>query len=493
MNKENIISTKANTLYALQNLLTHSMIEEMFILYIGDFYKDRHAVCRQIMEQFKGKRIVVRSSYSNEDSFSHSNAGHYKSVLDVDSSDDSQIIASIEEVIRSYETDTELEYEQVLIQRQAEDVAISGVVFSRDTHGNRPYYLINYDDNGSTDSVTSGQGGISLWIARDCDVNHLPLPWKNLIISVKEAEAILDGLTLDIEFAVNSRNEITLFQLRPLVASIRQERSMEDSAYFSLKKKLLEQYLSCENVIDHCPMMFSDMAFWNPSEIIGANPHPLDYSLYLKILMSHAWNKGLRELNYKTVNENLMYRLGNKPYISLDYSFYSLIPADLPENLTKKLVAFYKDRIAKNPTSHDKIEFEIVYSSFDFSTDRNTELLFEYGWSNEERNVLINALRRLTITTISNQRQFIHNDYLSLRKLELIRQRSEEFYNKEHPSPKDLVDEIFRLLEGIRYYGTPQFARQARIAFMSRAFCRTLVESGWFSEEEMNSFMSGVT
>lgn len=493
MKNHTIISTKANTLFALQSLLTHSMIEEMFILYIGDFYKDRHAVCRQIMEQFKGKRIVVRSSYSNEDSFTHSNAGHYKSILDVDSSDDSQIIASIEEVIHSYEETDKLDYEQVLIQRQAEDVVISGVVFSRDIHGNRPYYLINYDDNGSTDSVTSGQGGTSLWIARDSDVSRLPLPWSNLIISVKEAESILDGLTLDIEFAVNSRNEVTLFQLRPLVASIRQERSMEDSAYFSLKKKLLLQYLSYENVITHSPMMFSDMAFWNPSEIIGTNPHPLDYSLYLKILTSHAWNEGLRELNYKAVNENLMYRLGNKPYISLDYSFYSLIPADFPEDLTERLVTFYKDQIVKNPTSHDKIEFEIVYSSFDFSTDKNTELLFDYGWTNEERNVLINALRRLTISVIGNQRTFIHNDYVSLHKLELIRQRSEEFYKKEHPSSKDLIDEIARLLEGICYYGTPQFARQARIAFMSRAFCRTLVESGWFCEDEMNAFMSGVT
>ncbi|MGN0515029.1 MAG: gamma-glutamyl-gamma-aminobutyrate hydrolase family protein [Lachnospiraceae bacterium] len=488
-----IISTKANTLYALQNILTNSKIEEMFILYIGDFEKNPHAVCRQIMEQFKGKRIVVRSSYSNEDSFNHSNAGHYKSILDVDSSDDNQIIASIREVIHSYENDHPLDYEQVLIQRQAEDVVISGVVFSRDIHGNRPYYLINYDDNGSTDSVTSGHGGTSLWIARDCETATLPVPWKNLIVSVKEAESILDGLTLDIEFAIDSKNQVTLFQLRPLVASIRQERYMEDSAYFSLKKELKNQYLSYRNEIDGSNMMFSDMAFWNPSEIIGANPHPLDYSLYLRILTSHAWNEGLRPLGYRPVYNDLMYKLGNKPYISLDYSFYSLIPNDLPDYLVKKLVNFYKTKIAANPTSHDKIEFEIVYSSFDFSTDKATEQLLDAGWTNEERNILINSLRKLTITTISKQREFIHDDYASLHKLELIRQRSEEIYHKENKSPKELIDEIARLLDGICYYGTPQFARQARIAFMSRAFCRTLAESGWFSEKEMDAFMSGVT
>lgn len=493
MDKESIISTKANTLYALSNILTHSKIEEMFILYVGDYKKDKLLVCHQIMKQFKGTRIVVRSSYSNEDSMQRSNAGHYKSILDVDSSNDSQIMASIDEVIHSYETDHPLDYEQVLIQRQAEDVVISGVIFSRDIHGNRPYYLINYDDNGSTDSVTSGRGGISLWIARDCLIAELPQPWRNLMISVQEAESVLDGLTLDIEFAINSHNEVTLFQIRPLVASIRQERNMEDSAYFSLKKSLKEQYLNYPNKIDNCQMMFSDMAFWNPSEIIGANPHPLDYSLYLKIITSRAWNSGLIPLGYKDVNYDLMYQLGNKPYISLDYSFYSLIPADFPEELGRKLVNFYKKRLIENPTSHDKVEFEIIYSSFDFSTDKNTLLLLDNGWTNEERNILINSLRKLTISTISNQRSMIHDDYDSLHKLEIIRQRSEEFYEKDGKSVNELIREIGRLLDGISYYGTPQFARQARIAFMSRAFCRTLVESGWFTETEMDAFMSGVT
>lgn len=493
LDNRTIISTKANTLYALSKILNFSKIEEMFILYIGDYEKDKLGVCHQIMEKFRGTRIVVRSSYSNEDSMQRSNAGHYKSVLDVDSSDDAQIMESIEEVIRSYEKDHPLDYEQVLIQRQAEDVIISGVVFSRDIHGNRPYYLINYDDKGSTDSVTSGRGGSSLWIARDSVYENLPSPWSELIRSVKEAESILDGLTLDIEFAINSKNEVTLFQIRPLVASIRQERNMEDSAYFSLKKKLREQYLSYENVIEHKPMMFSDMAYWNPSEIIGANPHPLDYSLYLKIITSHAWNEGIRTLGYRAVDQDLMYQLGNKPYISLDYSFYSLIPADLPEEMVTRLVDFYRDRLKENPTAHDKIEFEIIYNTFDFSTDKNTLALLDAGWTNEERNILINSLRRLTIATISNQRQFIHDDYTSLQKLDLIRQGSEAALKRDNISTTELVTEISRLLDGIRYYGTPQFARQARIAFMSRAFCRTLVESEWFTESEMDSFMSGVT
>ena len=92
-----LISTKADTLFALRSLVRESVIEEMYILYIRDYQKDKQAVCREIMEQFKGRRIVVRSSSSAEDSFQRSNAGHYKSILDVNSSSKEEIIRAAKE------------------------------------------------------------------------------------------------------------------------------------------------------------------------------------------------------------------------------------------------------------------------------------------------------------------------------------------------------------------------------------------------------------
>ena len=165
-----IISTKANTLYAMKNLITHAKIERMYILRVKDYWRDKESVCREIRERFGGCRIVVRSSSSHEDCLKSSNAGHYKSILDVDSASLQEIEESVDEVIDSYEEDMEsAAEEQVLIQRQATGVCISGVIFTRDLRENRPYYLVNYDDHGSTDSVTSGRGGKMLWIARDVE------------------------------------------------------------------------------------------------------------------------------------------------------------------------------------------------------------------------------------------------------------------------------------------------------------------------------------
>lgn len=486
-----ILSTKANTLHALRSVLKLSRIEEMYILRIGDFFADREKVCREIMEQFAGCRIVVRSSSTNEDSMRRSNAGHYRSVLDVDSADLSQIIASVEAVIHSYRKDIEvLELEQVLIQRQAERVICSGVIFTRDLQGNRPYYLINYDDGGATDSVTGGRGGKTLWVSRSASADNLPAPWSGLLLAVQEAEQILEGLALDIEFAVDADGEVILFQIRPLVAGYRTEKVMDDSEYFARKAVIRKHYLSVPGMLSDT-MLLSDMAFWNPSEIIGANPRSLDYSLYRRIITSGAWNEGLLPLGYRKVEGDLMYRLGNKPYVSLDKSFFALQPAAIPDNLSKRLAHFYADKLRKNLTAHDKIEFEIVYTSYDFTTKERSRELLSAGFSEEERSLLLTELKRLTDHAIAAQHEMLVGDRALLDRLNALREQT--LQTAEEMDHHRIIDAIRKLLDAISADGVAPFARQARMAFMARAFCLTLVEAGDFTEDEMDRFMTSVS
>lgn len=491
---KNIISTKANTLYALRALITRSRIEEMFILYVGDYQKDKGLICRQIKTQFKGCRIVVRSSSSNEDCFTRSNAGHYKSILDVDSSDIEEIEYSVDEVIRSYGKDIEfMSREQVLIQRQAEEVCISGVVFTRDLQGNRPYYLVNYDGNGSTDSVTSGCGGATLWVSRDVVVEALPQPWKNLLLAVQEVEQVLEGTTLDIEFAIDSQNVVTLFQIRPLAASYHQERLMDDAMFINRKEVLKRLYCSKKSSITGEPMMLSDMAFWNPSEIIGSAPRPLDYSLYREIITTSAWNTGLLQLGYRKVPEELMIQIGNKPYISLDYSFYSLIPASISEELARKLTYYYMEELKKNLTAHDKIEFEIVFSCYDFSTQKRLDKLLAAGFTKEERDEIAAALKKMTVEAVQYHKETLEDDVASLSDLNQVKEWAEMILKRQDGGIPDLIRQICRLLDSLKILGTPQFTRQARQAFMARAFCTSLTENGWFTDKEMDDFMRSIS
>ena len=418
-----IISTKANTLYAMKNLIKKASIEEMYILRVEDFWRNKNQVCTEIMEKFGGCRIVVRSSSTQEDCMKSSNAGHYKSILDVDSASRAQIVESIEAVIQSYEKDIKgISNEQVLIQRQAIDVCVSGVVFSRDLKGKRPYYLVNYDDLGSTDSVTSGRGGKTLWIARNVSLYQLEERWRNLITAVTEVESIIEDIPLDIEFAIDSHNQVILFQVRPLAAGYREGRYIDDYSFFARKGQIRREYEEHLDAITGKPMKLSDMAFWNPSEIIGSNPRALDYSLYREIITHHAWNEGIRTLGYRAFNEDLMYQVGNKPYINLTYSYYSLIPASIPEPLALRLVQYYQTRLEEDLSAHDKIEFEIIFSSYDFMTEENSKRLLRYGFTEEERKLLVREVKKLTIDAVMNQEKILKEDLEALKRLENCRE-----------------------------------------------------------------------
>ena len=494
MSKDSLISTKANTLLALSNLLKESVIEEMYILLVEDYTENPDLVVSQIMEQFNGCRIVVRSSTSEEDKKNSSNAGRYKTILDVDSGSGPAIHHAVKEVIRSYENDIKnVRREQILIQRQATDVLFSGVVFTRELHGNRPFYLINYDDSGSTDSVTGGSGGSTLWISRDIKTESIDVPWRQLLRSVREIEGLLEKVVLDIEFAIGKDGRVILFQVRPLAASYRQEQVMSDLEFFDRKNSLKEEYVSEKSEITKRPMLLSDMAFWNPSEIIGSNPRTLDYELYREILTSHQWNYGIRTLGFRATDKELMYRVGNKPYISLENSFYALIPQKVPEDLAVKLVGFYSERLKNNLTAHDKIEFEIVYSSYDFMTENDSRVLLENGFSDKERNILLDTLKNVTETTVKNHFKTVDADLRILKSLEKERLRYENNLEKGYNDCYTLVSDILGLLRYLGKYGTEPFARQARMAFMARAFWRSLVTIGAITEDQSNAFMQTVS
>ncbi len=490
---QQMVSTKANTLYALSKVIKKSKIEPMYILPITEYENNSENIIKDIENRFLGEQIVVRSSSSKEDSFKTSNAGHYESVLGIDSSDSLEIRTAIEKVMSSYHKDSDnIEHEQILIQRQATHVHYSGVIFTRDIQGNRPYYLINYDDQGSTDSVTSGSGGKTIWIIKNVNPDKLDGIWGKLIAAVQEIELFLNGMALDIEFAINESDEVIIFQVRPLVASYKMGKNVDDGQFFNRCDEIKNQYRHSVNTVLNNHMMLSDMAFWNPSEIIGSNPRNLEYSLYRDIITKEAWNSGIAAIGYRKINEELMYQLGNKPYICLEYSFYSLIPQSLDEKLAKKVVKYYCDRLSEDKTAHDKIEFEIAYTTYDFSTEKNSRQMFEYGFSKEERDIFLKSLYSLTEDCLNNYEDILSKDMLSLKLMDNVREPIEEALDLNGLSTKEMLKSVLSLLEVIKKYGTPQFTRQARLAFMARAFCRTLVEAGYFTDEEMDAFMKSI-
>ena len=288
-----------------------------------------------IKKEFKNT-IIVRSSSIHEDGNLTSNAGMFHSELNVNPHDEKNLTNSINKVVKSYQNIQHLNpNDQILVQSQTKDVQLSGVLFTRDINQNSPYYVINYDESNKTDTVTSGRVSKNIRIARNAVSKIKDVRWKTLLKSINEIELLLDGLALDIEFALNNKNEVIIFQVRPL-AAVNKFVDIDDKIIFNLLENTHIEFNRLKKLNSFLnTFTLSDMSFWNPAEIIGSRSDELSYSLYHYLILYDSWTKGLSDLGYKKINKPLMVRLLNKPYICVELAFKALLPEGLSASTEK--------------------------------------------------------------------------------------------------------------------------------------------------------------
>ena len=485
------ISTKGETLKHFSPILKKSRIEKLFIFTVKQWESNQKDIINSIKNQFSDQKVIVRSSALIEDSMKSSYAGAFKSVLDVPSNKNKLLTDSISSVVESYGSKADKKkQDQILVQHQTESIKVSGVIFTRNLEANTPYYMINYDDEyGKTDLVTSGAGGKRVEILRTQDSQILS-EWMNLIEAVKEIETLLSGIALDIEFGINKNNEVIIFQIRPLAANLKIRQNSDSEIYriiedmeFDLDQKRKEMG-SLKNIFS-----YSDMAFWNPSELIGDRPNYLDYSLFNYLIMKSNWNKALVPLGYTPVDKELMVLLAGKPYINLPYSFISLLPDKLSPKLKDRLIRHYYNKLESKPELHDKIEFDIVHNCYDFSIDLYMNELKDDAFTEEETEELRNELLKLTNKIIINSRRIFSDDESSLRLLTNNRKQLRVSLSKDYDF-KTAVGLAKKLIDDVNKYGIIQFSRVARMAFIGRRIIASSEKSQLIDSDLINDFWS---
>ena len=150
-----VLGTKAETLARLEGVVTKSTIGRQVAFSVNEWLRAKAGVLEKITSAFPATPLIVRSSAKSEDGWSASLAGSHESVLGVASDNADELTAAIDSVVDSYSR--EGSDDQVLVQAMLQDVACSGVVFTRALETGGPYYRINFDDESlSTESVTSG-------------------------------------------------------------------------------------------------------------------------------------------------------------------------------------------------------------------------------------------------------------------------------------------------------------------------------------------------
>jgi hypothetical protein len=238
--------------------------------------------------------------------------------------------------------------------------------------------------------------------------------------------------------------------------------------------------------------ILSDRAFWNPAEIIGVAPRPLEYSLYDEMLMQKTWSSSISRLGYQFVDASLMFKVGNKPYISMENTFDGLTPANLPQQLRYRLNKYYEKKLRANRTRHDRAVFEIIFNMYDFGTDDRLKELENEDFSLDEIAVLKKSLFRITDGVLRNHDKFLSEDKGKLDRMVAVRDMIAQNAPLEETNVMKLYKYISELFEAIKEYNTPQFSRQARCDFMAVNFCRTLVEKGYVPKEDMIKFLEKI-
>ncbi len=489
-----MISTKADTLRALRPHLTQSRIERGLVFRVYDWKINAEEVLDQV-EHALQSLVVVRSSAANEDTLQASMAGCYTSVLDIDATEHTQIREAIESVIRSYgERGSDRELNQVLVQEQTTDVAVSGVVFTHHNITGAPYYVINYDDrSGRTDTVTHGHSSQLVEIARSCPLGACPLRWRRLLAAVREIEEKIPNVALDIEFAITAPQDVVIFQVRPLTA-VRPWGCETPSGFCRMMqqaRRTFRQRVQQQAKAGQPDIVLSNMAFWNPAELIGVHPKPLARSLFAYLIADSAWNRALAPLGYTSLTHpRLMIDLAGQPFIDVAKAFAALIPATVTGPLRHALLTHYLALLRECPELHDKVEFAIIDSCMVCGWRERQRRLQAWGPSAPDIAQFASALRALTQRILTNAPTIMAQDFQLLAQLRQLAtpSRSPTQPPRSHDAQSVLASACARLQQA-RRFGTIPFSRLARMAFIGKAFLQSLVTCGGLIQEEAERFL----
>ena len=106
--------------------------------------------------------------------------------------------------------------------------------------------------------------------------------------------------------------------------------------------------------------------------MIGTKPKSLSLSLYKSLITDSIWCLQRKNYGYQNVFPNkLMYNFLGSPYIDLKTDLNSFLPKDLNKNLSNKVINFCINKLKNNKGLHDKIEFELIETFYNFDTKKN--------------------------------------------------------------------------------------------------------------------------
>jgi len=479
--------TKASTLKYLLPHLRQSKIDNFISFTVGEWNRDFKSILSKIQKNKLGNTLIIRSSAVLEDNATDTHAGIYKSILNISSNNVKLITSAVNKVIDSFyqKKDFNLSNE-IIVQRQLLNPLISGVIFTRDPKTDAPYYIIEYDNKSGQTNLVTGAGKRKLIRIARFASSKVMFPWSCILSAVQEIEMFFPEKILDIEFAIDRRKIVHIFQVRLLLSN--RVCRKNDKVIKSTLNKLSLSVSTCN------PIIYSDMADWNPIEMLGTRPNKLAISLYRFLITKDTWYKARTSLGYTDLEtQELMITFAGKPYIDINASLFSLTPSSLPAKIRNRLVRYQINKLREKPYLHDKIEFTVAYSCSDVVISKRTRLLFRHGFSKQEIIQIEDSLNTLTQTLLNNVPNLIKESKILLSTLASDRKK---YIKQPNLSSLRYLNELLlsieKLLTNCKDKGSYVFARLARVAFIGHALLRQLLYRKAITPEQYEKFFSSI-
>ncbi len=473
--------SKAETLIILNKNISNLNIPKTFFFSVEEFKKKKIKILEKIKNEF-GNLVALRSSNKFEDGNKTSNAGKFKSFLNVDARNLNLVEKKINEIIKSYSR-YKNKKNQILIQSMVKNVKLSGVCTSCDLETYFPSYQINYFEGKDTEAVTSGKPNTKKIVYVDNKIYRLKNKnFDKLVRIVRKIKQFYNS-HIDVEFAINSNNKIFILQSRTIVIKKKQILD-KDTANFALKSlgRKITNLKKKHHTLLGKTAYFSVMSDWNPAEMIGLKPKPLALSLYKELITDNTWAYSRRNYGYRDVSSNqLMTTFFGTPFIDLRVDFNSWIPSKLSNVTAEKLVNYYLLKFKNNTDLHDKIEFEILFTCYSFDTKQKLTSLKKHNFSKKEIKKLSNSLKDI------NNYAF-HELDREISRIKILIKKQEEISK----SQLDYIAKIYWLISDCKDYGTYSFSGLARCAFISTELLQSMVNNNILSMEDKDKFIKSI-
>jgi len=374
---------------------------------------------------------------------------------------------------------------EIIVQEQLSSPSLSGVVATAET-AQSLYHRVEYTlRRDGTSDVTSGRPCSRVYLS--AAATSVGARWQPLLKAIRAVQRTLDDDSLLIEFGINRVGRVYIFQAR----RTRVKRSGASSASMVRGAQMLLRSTKALRRMD--PVALSAMADWNPAEMLGEHPRPLDTALYREVIGRTAWLAGRRSLGYAQLKSSQLFVMcAGAPYVDLWKSFLSLVPKSVSPREAELYVGNRIAFLRAHRELHDKVEFDVLVTSASVDLDRRLRALGAGGVPGTVVRALGRGLRGLTEDVLQQWPLWSAEDARAVVRLEQWRERNAVGKPASETGLRRSLAFALEAIDVCRKSGAVAFARQARLAFIARDLWLGLHREGLVSRGELDGLYHNV-